>query len=288
MAETRINKSQTDSTIYTQSTLIAGKDISITEVPQPIIDANTLGVWHFDGNTDNAISNSALSWNTSYGGNVVYESVFKKFGSSCAKLSTRSTSQQPVFTGDTQTFMTGDWTWDFWIFVNSGATPGSNTIVWSVGYAATNTYSICVSATDVRLQQNGPSVVSDIATSTWHHIAFVKEGVNLYRFFNGKLIDTTEVNPSDMRRIYRYCGTDTARSNTFFDEMRVSDAARWTEDFTPFSLPYSEGGDTIYRINDTKDISGKQDLLSTATGYDASATQVLKNVNGVLTWVDEA
>lgn len=37
-----------------------------------------------------------------------------------------------------------------------------------------------------------------------------------------------------------------------------------------------------------KDISGKQDLLSTATGYDASATQVLKNVNGVLTWVDEA
>ena len=92
--------------VYTKDNLVAGKDISITEVPQPIIDANTLGVWHFDGNTDNAISNSALSWNTSSGGNAVYESGFKKFGSSCAKLSTRSTSQQPVFTGDTQTFMT--------------------------------------------------------------------------------------------------------------------------------------------------------------------------------------
>lgn len=288
MAETRINKSQTDSTIYTQSTLIAGKDISITEVPRPIIDDNTLGVWHFDGNTDNAISNSALSWNTSYGGNVVYESGFKKFGSSCSRFSSRNSSTQTVFTGDTQSFMTGNWTWDFWIFVNSGATPGSNTIAWSVGYTASNTYSICVSATDVRLKQNGQSVVSDIATSTWHHIAFVKEGVNLYRFFNGKLIDTTEVNPSDMRMFYRYCGNDAAKNNTFFDEMRVSNVARWTDDFTPFSLPYSGGGDPIYRINDTKDISGKQDLLSTATGYDANATQVLKNVNGVLTWITEA
>jgi hypothetical protein len=37
----------------------------------------------------------------------------------------------------------------------------------------------------------------------------------------------------------------------------------------------------------TTDISTKQADLTTASGYDATATQVLKNINGVLTWVTE-
>lgn len=36
------------------------------------------------------------------------------------------------------------------------------------------------------------------------------------------------------------------------------------------------------------DLSGKQDDLTGITGYDATKTQILKNVNGTLTWVDEA
>lgn len=35
-------------------------------------------------------------------------------------------------------------------------------------------------------------------------------------------------------------------------------------------------------------VSTKQDLLTRATGYDATKTQILKNVQGTLTWVDEA
>lgn len=35
------------------------------------------------------------------------------------------------------------------------------------------------------------------------------------------------------------------------------------------------------------DLSGKQDVLTSITGYDATKTQILKNVSGTLTWVDE-
>lgn len=43
-------------------------------------------------------------------------------------------------------------------------------------------------------------------------------------------------------------------------------------------------------VNDVKSVANaaSTDVLTAITGYDASKTQILKNVEGTLTWVDEA
>ena len=77
-------------------------------------------------------------------------------------------------------------------------------------------------------------------------------------------------------------------STQALDELRISNVARYQgQNFTPFNQPYSTAsGESQYAIN--ADLSSKQDILTSATGYDATKTQVLKNVNGTITWVTES
>ena len=50
MAETILNKNQAGSGIWTSDTLIAGDNISITQVVNPVIDEHTVELYHFDNN----------------------------------------------------------------------------------------------------------------------------------------------------------------------------------------------------------------------------------------------
>lgn len=59
----------------------------------------------------------------------------------------------------------------------------------------------------------------------------------------------------------------------------------WSQNYTPcgiLSLVKPTNNDDWYLMNITP-----KDVLKSVTGYDATKTQVLKNVNGTLTWVDE-
>lgn len=298
MAETKINESQTDSTIYTQSSLVAGKDISITLVPQPVIDEYTTRLCHFDDSVADAISgqsNWPSSTNTRY--------FAGKFGRARGESITSGLkSWTPAINFNV------DRTLDFWV-------APKNVDLSTTGSIELRTESSTTSSDNIFLVLNNPngstptiqigkifSGTGALQTIQWpstlsfvwgdfFHIAFEKDTTNgkAYLFVDGKKVWENVHTGNIGSSITIYARYSSTSIGSIEDEARISSVVRWTADFTPFSVPYAvSAGDPIYQINDTKDISGKQDLLSTATGYDATKTQVLKNVAGTLTWVDEA
>lgn len=84
-----------------------------------------------------------------------------------------------------------------------------------------------------------------LATNTWHHIAAVRSGNNLYLFFDGVLKETRSVTGLSVYNFgHGWCvGSTNDGGSTFagwIDELRVSiGVARWTSDFTPPTAPYS-------------------------------------------------
>jgi hypothetical protein len=87
------------------------------------------------------------------------------------------------------------------------------------------------------------------ATTTWYHIAVVKQGTTGYKMFvDGTQIGTTQTDTSPipdlagvvyMGRIVTSAGT-AVYHNGWFDEFRISKGiARWTSDFTPPTSEYA-------------------------------------------------
>ena len=81
------------------------------------------------------------------------------------------------------------------------------------------------------------SVVDASYLSGWCHLALTRQGSVLRLFLNGTLVG---VNNS-----YTYDGTGNdgvktyiAISTTLIDELRISNIARWTDNFTPPAAPY--------------------------------------------------
>ena len=165
-----------------------------------------------------------------------------------------------------------------------------------------------------KLPSTGSTIFNKSISSTpndenWHHIAFCKAetGDNLYYFIDGVLKNTVSVRASDLSSSFRLTDFYSLGSYAQMDELRISNICRWTEDFEVPDAPYqAASGSNPMAINAIVDdalsstsknpvqnkvintaLSGKQAALTTATGYDATKTQVLKNINGVLTWVDE-
>ena len=279
MAETLVNKNQEGEGIWTSDNLVAGTDISFTQVPQPVIDENTLGVWHFDGNNDNAISESSLQLAASsyYG----FSTEIYKFGSASGTMEEPYPNQRTTTILAHTNFTQGaTYTLDFWVRTPGASLTGGRNFF--VIYNSISTY-ISVFANKIRIQ--GANIYTSVSPDTWHHIAVVVSGSEWKFFVDGILLYTL----TQSGRLCFDLGQETGSGISYIDELRVSNVARWTSDFTPYTVPYSaSAGHAQYQINNTQDISGKQDALTTATGYDATKTQVLKNVNGTLTWVDEA
>ena len=89
------------------------------------------------------------------------------------------------------------------------------------------------------------------STSTWYHLALVRNGDTWYHFVDGNQQGTTtDAHTFIDLSANLYIGKD-PRSNNFFrgrmDELRISDVARWTSNFTPSATPYVgvEPADTI-------------------------------------------
>ncbi len=86
-------------------------------------------------------------------------------------------------------------------------------------------------------------VSSTVTLNTWYHIAIVRNGNNWYTFKDGVIVtSTTNATPisiptSGIRIGTGKQGTPGLTSSCYFngymDEIRISNTARWTENFTP-------------------------------------------------------
>ena len=81
--------------------------------------------------------------------------------------------------------------------------------------------------------------VSD--TDEWHHFAHVYDGTTEYLFIDGKKFcsfDIALTTGSDYFMISPDYRGNSSTGYNIVDEFRVSDIARWTEDFVPPAVPY--------------------------------------------------
>lgn len=237
--------------VYTQDNLVAGTNISITAVPQPVIDANTVELYHCNGDMIDVISNH--EWTTSANQNK-YSYPEGKFAQGVRKTQAYDDAGNPLNSFDYNVPATID----FWICrIDTSVYMGFKT----VGGGDWNFYGTYVRANNTTI--NYPSGIT-LGVNEWHHIAIVNDGLGQSTsekyYIDGKLAGS--------KANYGSFGLNAIGQGGIVDEIRVSNVARWTSDFTPFSQPYKEdSGDPVYQINNTQDLSSY--LKNTATGTNA-------------------
>lgn len=207
------------------------------------IDSNTLLMLHFDDDfADDSFNNHST---TAYGDAQVDTGV-KKFGAGSLFLDgngdyiTIPDSNDWDFVGSNS----DDWTIDFWIKFADHS--GSESLITQFEDAA-NLWSLMHvngagwgfhavgSGTDIDVRWGG-----EITDTDWHHLAICKVG-DEYRVYNDgvqtKYVQDTDTDTFTGDLYIGYRG-DQQYFQGWMDEIRISDTARWTSNFTPPTKPY--------------------------------------------------
>lgn len=154
--------------------------------------------------------------------------------------------------------LNGDWTIDFWKY----ATANTNTSAYVcmpngqrgfvIGSPSGGYDRIFSGNTGAEWGFIPISNIGTATTGAWGHRAVVKSGSTIYAFENGTLYATISTSGTltmtDVLTIgYRSTTTNTGGFTGYLDELRISNVARWTSDFTPPDVPYQSGSSTIVR-----------------------------------------
>lgn len=277
MAETKISKNQTSIDIFTTESLVSGEGIEITSASPTAYDSNTLAVYHVDNSKSNAITSSF--------GDIAATGNFTTTGAKWDKGFTWSSGEFFV-NNQSSSFGTNNFTVDFWLCPtanNSASTWHIIRMVNWVSSASDNGFAFTVANNTVTVQpyiaaSRVTTVQKTFAYQVPHHFAIERVSDNTFNLYiDGILFHTASTSSLNYNRFG--VGQTSWNSNITIDELRVSNVARYNGvNFTPNTQPYGNN-DSVYQIK--TDFTG-------VTGYSSSGTQVLKNINGVLTWVTEA
>jgi hypothetical protein len=270
MAETLVNKNQAGEGIWTADNLVAGSGISIQQVPQPVIDANTVALYHFNNNIKDEISGENATYSADLG-------IFYAAGKFDNCLYMRRTSDYMVVSPSYNLNNTNS-TIDFWFRNNPENTSTSLRLTAFSQFTETahNPYLIMAFSNYIYLGKYISGTGSTVEASfsgeldftVWNHIAYVVDATNnkVYLFLNGTKIYDQSITSSLVSEANTW--TIVGRYAEY-DEVRVSNIARWTSDFTPYTVPYAaSAGPTQYAINNTKadpDLSSYLQNTATAT-----------------------
>lgn len=199
------------------------------------IDANTVLMLHCEDYTDSSKNNLSLA--TSGSVSLVdgkFNKAFYLYGG---------------YVRGSYALGSGDFTIDFWIkrlansnYWNRICTCGedSTTGGWYLDFQGGGTNKIRMCTTG-----GSSGYLCDTEAfqlNVWTHIAYVRKSNLLYLFKNGSLITTSETNANFTSNVF-YLGYDGYGAGSplygYLDEFRISNIARWTENFTPPDQPYS-------------------------------------------------
>lgn len=209
--------------------ILAGGKINMR--PPCSVDANTILLLHGKDFYDSSPYGVAVTNN-----GVSVSAVQSKFGGSSLYFDGAS-----YLSVDLK--YSGDITVDFWVNAESGGTEYPTPFVWYDGSKRRNY--IHVADGSIWFGQQESSYIeieaSPISKNEWHHIALVRKGTAMYGFIDGILVGTETVS-YDSHDLLIIGVITNAKSSTWFkgyiDEFRVSNIARWAENFTPPTKPY--------------------------------------------------
>lgn len=249
--------------VYTQDNLVAGTNVSITRVPQPVYDENTLGVWHLDDETGaNAITTGAYAQTTLFTESHVHTTSFSKFGTgSCLINTTKVLSSAALLLNINSTLASSNFTLDMWVRTPTGNNQNYKlTIIFGM---STELY-IYLANNRIQIGSNQTSTTA----GTWHHLAMERYNNTLNGYVDGTLIYTASTSQTASFNIKVTNENQSYIPGSCLDEVRLSNVARYQgQNFTPFDVAYSATLPPKYQINNTQDLSAY--LQNTATGTDA-------------------
>lgn len=192
-------------------------------------DEYTLGVWHFNGNTDNAVVDSQYQFDTS--SSVVIYNDNGKFGQS-AFINSNTSSKIITFPAN---IGTSPFCYDFWInHISGGSTMyiGLGDNYYGNGFTVTNnTLKVCY---------GNPSfyTVPGFSNNSWHHIAFEYTNGHRYWYYDGQLVYSATYSGGVDKNCFYFSNND---ANNLIDELRLSNIGRYNgNNFTPSNSPYGD------------------------------------------------
>jgi hypothetical protein len=216
-------------------------------------------------------------------GNAQVSTAQSKFGGASA-LFDGNLDYLSVNHGTDLRFGTGNFTFEMWFRPNARTTQypmlltntagwGSNTFQLHDRHDAANTK---ITFWSHNFNSGSPLLTSstNITNGTWYHIAIVRNGTSFKMYVNGieEASATSSVNIDSSLGSTYYAGgrvsSATESFNGWIDEVRISNNARYTSNFTPSSTAFSSDANTL--------------LLIHANGTDASTTFTDDNSTGVI------
>jgi len=199
------------------------------------VDKHTLALLSFNGDyTD--LTGKIWTGSDSYvaGGSA-------KVGTGSAAFS--ATNKYMYCLDDSFALGIGDFTYDYWMYRTSG-------YVGMSGVGAEGKYGITISSDNVFYGLSG-TVATGLGLSSgastayvWRHYALVRKDGVFYYFVDGVLkwtysATTCNITSRGISVNTRYYGSSTYYGVGYYDNFRISNIARWTEDFTPPIFDYS-------------------------------------------------
>jgi hypothetical protein len=145
----------------------------------------------------------------------------------------------PTTTGSPLAAQTGDFTYETWVYFNAIPSTGFQNI-FGQGAAGQTTYGMLL-ATNGRVNVNRANVgniitsATTISTGVWYHLALVRTGNEAKLYVNGvkEGVTYTAASSGDSLSFNGNPFTIGLNSNAYFDDFRISNVARYTENFTP-------------------------------------------------------
>lgn len=212
---------------------------------ETIADENTLLLLHCDEITDSSIYNLPIVNN-----GILISTANSKFGGKSFYFN--GNANLIVKISDLKLDLNQDYTLEWFDFPKEKKGYDCAVFCMPNGNAGFMTYTPDASGTNIRVFGGDESSWSYIPTSSnmgtykgevWTHRAVCKSGNKLYAFENGvkKLeitISDTITMKEDMYIGYRATSGSSGGFVGYLDEIRVSNIARWTTDFTPPTEPY--------------------------------------------------
>jgi hypothetical protein len=197
-----------------------------------LVDNYTICFLSFDNDKFIDEGSASTIWKA-YNSNAKINTVNNKFGTGCLELDGTSY----IYTDDSSRLGlgSGDLTLDMWVYKRSA---GHQTIMDSSTFYA---FGMAIGDDYVRaIASNDESFIHDfkytLALNEWHHLAFIRKGITMYFFVDGKIIEKFSTS-YNFRTGAQLIGINADRRsyafNGYIDDFRISNIARWTEDFNP-------------------------------------------------------
>lgn len=209
------------------------------------IDPNALLCLHCDGTNGGTSFPDASQYGrtVTVTGGANTDTSQSQFGTASCRVGTGSND----WIGDTSlnySFGTGDFTVDMWLRFNSVA---SQCAIFSDSNNSEVTFDIeFVPGSGVRIQYNAGTQTTFAwtpSTATWYHWALVRASSVSKVYIDGTALTGSFSNTDNLAACGLQFGqraTGATQFNGWIDEIRVSNIARWTTNFTRPSAAYSQ------------------------------------------------